>query len=61
MNIYGHILYVIIDVYEYFCVFMYVYAYLYIFMHEKFFTETSFDAIQKINSLKTLKCWQLRD
>jgi len=35
MNMYGHISYIIIHVYEYLCVFMYVYTYL--FMHKKFF------------------------
>jgi len=35
---YGHILYIIVHVYEYLCVFMYIYTYLYIFMHDKFFT-----------------------
>jgi len=32
----GHILYIIIHVYECLCMF---YVYLYIFIHEKFFTE----------------------
>jgi len=34
MDIYGHISYIIIHIYEHLC----VYTYLYIFMHDNFFT-----------------------
>jgi len=48
MNIYEHISYIIIYVYECLYMFMYVYTYFYIFLHEKFFTRMVFPKFIKL-------------